>query len=214
MEQPVQPPTPRQNNNSQLQNRKPTYIEPPKRRTSRALVFVFALLLLFAAAGAAWWYGQSQERKTLQPQIDSLQKQVEELKKLQSNSAQTDDSDSPLNNNSGYLVIEEWGVRIPITNDIKDAKYVIDNIALRLYTQTMATINKRCEDQGMVGIVRNPQTSEFYNNSRAIKIKGNRYFVDGPQSPCTLSESNKVDPNEAKIVTSLKTAAEKIEAAQ
>lgn len=178
--------------------------------------------------GGYLWNSQVNElklnRSANEQRIQELEKQVKDLEV--SSSKETSTTTDP----TKYLTINEWGIKIQLTEDIYDAFYVLDgsNIA-RISTTKVAKFGDLCnplkknssgEPHGGIATLSkgNGDTESGYGDGETIRnrypigkdIGSYYYYYTHPQAICSDREQD--TKAEVKAVKSLQEAAKTVQA--
>ena len=186
-----------------------------KKINQKGFTPVMGLLIvaIVAIIGFAGWYvyiSVSNTKKTMNSTVDSVPTPQKPTKK----------SSAPTNNSqTKYLVITEWGVKIPLNSGISDAVYsgysiegsqILNDegeIIFAISKKTFLDISGSCNEAGgLLSRYKNPSTQikgfeqtyqQRYGNS-AIKIGDFYYYLVGPQSACGIRVNNNANPSFAQ----------------
>lgn len=171
----------------------------PKKSKKKVLLAVLVLLAFVAVAAGAWWYGDSQATKKADAEVADLQSQIDDLKKAQKDASESKDNQTSAQNDSStkYLVIKEWGVKLPLSTSIYDSFYAIDaqNISAYLATPKLAALDNACDPRkntsgGEGALVRARPTDVVFDEPvqqrfpNGKTINGYYYYFSGPQATC------------------------------
>lgn len=204
-------------------------VEPKQKRSPKKFLLVLLVVLLVVASGAGGWvYGKSQQKKSSDSEAATLNSKIADLKKekasLQSQLAAA--QKGAKTSQDTYLTIKEWGVKMKLTSDIKDAIYTVKGDTLSISTTTLAKMDKLCDPMqtvtvdgqagGVTRILRDDPAKMV--NEKPVKeffpigvTVGSKYiYYTGSQSPCTgdNAANNKI---ETATMTSISNAVKTIQ---
>lgn len=175
------------------------------------VLMVLILVSVIGFAGYYVWNNQYKKKETTQ--------QPETQKPINTNSVKPTETTKPSTSadNQNYLVIKEWGVKIPLTSDIEDAGYTINpngpaetEQSVWIYKKAYVDISSSCDKLYNITRFSNPSAKidwygdistlgERYKNI-SYKI-GNYYYAPvGPQGPCGNPVGNDANPSFADQV--------------
>lgn len=126
---------------------------------------------------------------------------------------QQPDASQPTNPNEGYIVIDEWGVRLKPAGDAQYSYVKIGPDTYGFSTSVLESLGQYCtaKEGGRGILVRSMYAAPedgvlplgtLLNNGKAID--GYYYFMQGPQGPCTDKDSDvQTEIAQAKLVRDL-----------
>lgn len=96
----------------------------------------------------------------------------------------------------GYLVITQWGVKLPVAGVIANLQYKIVDGAVKFYTPELFPKYEACGPTGGLGALSRIATSADTGTVSAIKagtINGYNYYYVAAQQPCVQNASAPTD---------------------
>ncbi|HEY4963558.1 MAG TPA: hypothetical protein VIH90_02570 [Candidatus Saccharimonadales bacterium] len=147
------------------------------------LLIVILVLVLIGGVG----YLVYKDHKTTVPKVVTVTKTVVLQPKTQSTNTTTTSTPS-------YMVIKEWGVKIPLTSSISDAYYYYNNGYAYLSVQSHSSDQCAANNVSEGVITRfsptdiDPQTNQTLLSEHtidAVKVGNYYYFYTHPQAACS-----------------------------
>lgn len=160
-----------------------------------AVVILLALILVAIVGFTGYYVWNTQQDKNDQ------NKQAAVANTAKQNTANTNQTEKP--DTQKYLIIKEWNVKVPLTDKIADATYVVTNGTVYLSTQSLTKKYPECAaDKTTVfayGRYDNPNTPNPNDPSgettygqtlpNAPKVGTYYYYGVPPQAGCTMDTS-------------------------
>jgi len=156
-------------------------------------VFKFVLIILFVAlCSGGVYYWQHSKVTSLNVQETGLINQIAKLQKEIKTTTSTSSSTTPSSPTS--LVIQEWGIKMPLSSPISDAYYYFNNGYAYLSVQSLS--NTQCAanstSEGVIGRFSptdlDPQTNKTLlseHSTDSVRVGSYYYFYTHPQSGCS-----------------------------
>jgi hypothetical protein len=158
-------------------------------------LLIILILVIIGFGGYYVWQTQQQTNKTLDQASATSQKTA---------------ATKPLGSSgSKYLTINEWGVKIPLTEPIADAYYVLNSdrpdvayVSLGKYKNTECSAENTtvaayfrftADEVDQLG-----GTTYLSERPDSVKIGNYYYSVDHPQAACSTTSSN-AEPTQADV---------------
>lgn len=186
---------------------------------------VIVIIILVTLLGIAGWFIYNQRKENTKTSETTTQDNVRgngalnnqnDMMPLNNQQDSTQDADEDTadiesdaieQNVVGYLLISEWGVRVPLVEVTKNATYRMENGYVYLDVAINGDANNDCSGQAAITKVANPDENADDWRERpseldkiASKVNGVYYFIEGSQSMC--SENDDVQ----KVASAVRTA--------
>lgn len=143
----------------------------------RVIAMVMVLLLVVGGIYGAYWYGTNQAQKKSDDQTAALQSQIDELKKQ----SKVNMTETP-KEESGFLVVKEWKIKMPIDSKFSNLSYTIKTIDATefatIISSELAPTNKCVGTPGTIGNISRSKTSPVGLGGVALESKkvGDYYY--------------------------------------
>lgn len=173
-----------------------------------AVVILLVLLLLTAVSITGYFVYSAQNKETSKVTVAPESSKDSTAPAVAPESSKDSTAPATQQDTQKYLVIKEWGVKIPLTDEIRDAYYVYEKNeggdGVFLSTRAIAAKYSDCGAENTslfsYGRFTNPnkydeltgkKLSELYPN--APKIAGYYYEGTPPQAGCAFSDNEEKD---------------------
>ena len=188
--------------------------KPKSKKGKKVLLALLTILLIVGAAAGGWYYGTTQAQKDADAKTAELNAKIAKLEKT--NKELSVSSKKETSNN--FLVIKEWGVKLPLNDAMTGAVYSIKGDKAYLSTKTLAGYSKYCdpsqtlasgEPNSAIRIAKGTETQkiETPDGMKTVKqaypdgvtIEGVYYYVLSPQALCSGETQQQTDQEVAFV---------------
>jgi flagellar basal body-associated protein FliL len=152
------------------------------------LVSILVIFVIVGLVGAIGWLVYDRQKSNKAADTTSTQQEP----KVETVPDPSEESTA----NTEYLIIKEWGVKIPLTETTKNASYLYKNGYVYLNVGIEGDEDNACTEQAAVSKI--TKYSEDADNWRerpseldevASKIGNTYYLIEGSQSMCSETET-------------------------
>ncbi len=179
-----------------------------KNQNGIAAVAIVAIVGVVGLIGVAGWFvlGRDSKKESSESKATTTteaSKQEQKPEQTSNNTGTTQPAETPQTTipeankaSQGFLTINEWGVKIPLTAEIANSYYVYENGGAYLRVDIPGDTQNTCSNQAALAKV--TDYSESYDNWRqkpselekvGVKIGDAYYFIEGSQSACSEDEA-------------------------
>ncbi len=178
-----------------------------KKQTGFSALVIVAIIFVVGLIGTAGWFvlGRDSKKESSESKTTTTEapKQEQKPEQTTNNVGTTQPTETPQATipeankaSQGFLTINEWGVKIPLTAETANSYYVYENGGAYLRVDIPGDTQKTCSNQAALSKV--TDYSESYDNWRqkpselekvGVKIGDAYYFIEGSQSACTEDEA-------------------------